>query len=184
MVSERKRLLQRFRVPLGLVLTAAFLALARPTPVTLAAGAIIAAAGLAVRGWAAGHIRKYETLAVTGPYAHTRNPLYLGSFLLALGFTVATGVWWLGLLAAALFLGIYYPVMRVEEADLRRAFGQEFEEFAVNVPLFVPRLTPWKKSGVAFDFGLYCKHREYQAAIGATLGLAALAAKMYYLPHW
>lgn len=180
MVSERKRLLQRYRVPLGFLLTAVFLVLALPTVTTMLIGGAIALVGLWIRAWSAGHIRKFEKLAVSGPYAYTRNPLYLGSLLLAVGFTVAAGVWWLGLLSAGLFIGIYLPVMRVEEEDLRRGFGEEFDEFAKNVPLFLPRLTPWKKSDLKFDFELYLKHREYQAAIGLVLGLAALGAKSYF----
>ncbi len=183
MVSEKKRLLQRFRVPLGFALAAVFLLLARPTVLTLAVGGGVAFVGLLIRAWAAGHIRKYEQLAVTGPYSFTRNPLYLGSFVLAVGFTVAAGVWWLALITAALFIGIYLPVMRVEEQDLKRAFGADFDEFAENVPLFLPRLTPWKKMqkmDAGFDFALYSNHREYQAALGLLLGLAALVAKMAY----
>ena len=100
MVSERKRLLQRYRVPLGFLLTAVFLVLALPTVTTMLIGGAIALVGLWIRAWSAGHIRKFEKLAVSGPYAYTRNPLYLGSLLHAVGFTDAAGVWWLGLLSA------------------------------------------------------------------------------------
>ena len=81
-----------------------------------------------------------------------------------------------------LYLSIYYPVMRVEEGDLRSKFGGEFEMFAANVPPFFPRLTPWRKMDAGFDFQLYLKHREYEAAIGASAALGILAAKMYFLP--
>jgi protein-S-isoprenylcysteine O-methyltransferase Ste14 len=183
MVSSKKRLLQRFRVPLGFLLSAAFLILARPTPLTLAVGGVIAVIGVLIRAWAAGHIHKYEKLAVTGPYSHSRNPLYLGSFILAVGFTIAGNIWWLALITAALFLGIYFPVMRVEEQDLRERHGADFEEFAANVPLFFPRLTPWKKGDAGFDFPLYLKHREYQAALGLLFGLGVLIAKMFVFPQ-
>lgn len=182
MVSKNKRLLQRLRVPLGFVLSAAFIYFARPSIITLAVGGAIALCGLLTRAWAAGHIHKYEKLAVTGPYSFTRNPLYLGSFLLAVGFTIAAGVWWLSLISAALFLGIYLPVMRVEETDLRDRFGAAFDEYVENVPLFFPRLRPWKKLDANFDFQLYLRHREYQAGLGLILGLCALAAKMYFFP--
>jgi len=180
MATNRKRLLQRFRVPLGFLLSAVFIVLARPSALTLSIGGSIAVIGLLIRAWAAGHIHKFEKLAVTGPYSFTRNPLYLGSFILAVGFTVAAGVWWLALITAALFLGIYFPVMRVEEQDLRERFKGEFDEFAENVPLFFPRPTPWKKLDARFDLQLYLKHREYQAAIGLVLGLAVLTLKAIY----
>ena len=115
--------MQRWRVPLGFLCGALFVLFARPRPQTLALGGIIALLGLALRAWAAGHIRKNAELATSGPYAHTRNPLYLGSFLLGIGFTVASGRAILGLLFAALFLGIYLPVMRVEAATLAALFG-------------------------------------------------------------
>lgn len=171
------------RVPLGFVTSAAILILARPTPVSLAIGTVITAVGILIRAWAAGHIHKFEKLAVTGPYSFTRNPLYFGSFLLAAGFAVAAGVWWVALIVGVLYLGIYFPVMRVEEGDLKTRFGSEFEEFAANVPLFFPRLTRWKKIDAGFDFQLYLRHREYQAAVGAVVVIGVLAAKMYFFPH-
>jgi protein-S-isoprenylcysteine O-methyltransferase Ste14 len=178
--ERNKRLLQRIRVPLGFAMSILLIVLARPTATTLIAGGIISLFGLLTRAWAAGHIRKFERLAVTGPYSHTRNPLYFGSFLLAAGFAVAGGVWWLALAVAVVYLCIYFPVMRVEEGDLRKGFGEEFEEFAANVPLFFPRITAWKKMAAPFDFQLYLKHREYQAAIGAVVAFGILAARSYF----
>ena len=106
MVSKNKRLLQRLRVPLGFLFAIIFLIFAKPAPATLLAGAIISIFGILIRAWASGHIRKNQNLAVSGPYAFTRNPLYLGSFLLGVGFSVASGVWWLALIFIILFLGI------------------------------------------------------------------------------
>ena len=180
--EKRKRFLKRIQVPLGLALAIMLVVLAEPTPLTLGIGSFFVVCGVLIRAWAAGHIHKFEKLAVTGPYSFTRNPLYFGSFLLAAGFGIAAGVWWLALIVGVLYLGIYYPVMRVEESDLRSRFGPEFEEFARNVPLFFPRLTPWKKMDASFDFQLYLKHKEYQAAIGAFVAVGVLAAKMYYFP--
>lgn len=177
-------LVQRWRVPLGFLCAAVFLLLARPKPITLLVGAGISVIGLAVRAWAAGHIRKNITLAITGPYAFTRNPLYLGSFFLGLGFTIAAGRWVLAVLFAALFLGIYLPVMRVEANDLSEAFGDEYKRYAASVPLFLPRLTryqPEKAALTHFDTGLYMKYREYRAALGMALGWLALVIKSYFV---
>lgn len=175
-----KRTLQRIRVPLGFIFAAVFFIFAKPTVMTLAIGGVIALIGVAIRAWSSGHIRKAQTLAVTGPYAHTRNPLYVGSFIIGVGFTVAAGVWWLAGLFIALFLGIYLPVMRVEARDMQRIFGEEFEDYERNVPLFLPRLTAWKIGADEFDFQLYLQYREYRAAIGAGVAIAALAAKAYF----
>src|SRR5918996_3964661 len=122
--------IQRWRVPLGFLCGAAFIFFARPTPRMLLIGASVSLLGLALRAWAAGHIRKNTQLATSGPYAFTRNPLYLGSFLLGLGFTIASGRLLLGVLFAALFLGIYLPVMRVEASTMAQLFGEKFKKYA------------------------------------------------------
>ena len=176
-----KRTLQRLRVPLGFLFAAVFLYFARPTLLTIGIGSVIAIIGLAIRAWSSGHIRKAETLAISGPYAYTRNPLYLGSFLMGVGFTVASGVWWLALIFAILFLGIYFPVMRVEAEDIRRVFGKDFDEYERNVPLFFPRFTVWRRTGIAFDSSLYLRYREYRAAIGVAAAIGILAAKALFL---
>jgi protein-S-isoprenylcysteine O-methyltransferase Ste14 len=181
MIKLDKRSLQRLRVPLGFLFAVIFLVFARPTVLTLAAGSLIAIAGLAIRAWASGHIRKASTLAVSGPYAYTRNPLYLGSFLMGVGFTIAAGVWWLALIFAVLFLGIYFPVMRVEMEDMRRIFGDEFDEYERNVPLFIPRFSVWKDTNGKFDSELYLRYREYRAAIGVAAAIGVLAAKAIFL---
>ncbi len=182
MLKFDKRFVQRIRVPLGFIFAVVFLIFARPTAVTLAVGTLVAVIGLGVRAWASGHIRKAKELAISGPYAYTRNPLYLGSFLMGVGFTVAGGVWWLALLFSGLFLGIYLPVMRVEMDDIRRIFDGEFDEYARNVPMLIPRFTVWKRTGTKFDFQLYLQYREYRAALGVFLAIGVLAAKAYFLP--
>ena len=175
--------IQRWRVPLGFMCGAAFIFFARPTPRMLLIGASVSLLGLAVRAWAAGHIRKNAQLAMSGPYAFTRNPLYLGSFLLGLGFTIASGRLLLGFLFAALFLGIYLPVMRVEATHLVELFGKEFETYRQAVPLFFPRLTPFRPNESAvnkFDGSLYLRYREYRAALGLVIAWGLLLIKTYY----
>ncbi len=175
--------IQRWRVPLGFVCAALFVLFAKPGPVTLVAGAIVSLVGLALRAWSAGHIRKNDALATSGPYAYTRNPLYLGSFLLGLGFTIASARWPLALLFIALFLGIYFPVMRVEASTLEELFGESYRRYARDVPLFVPRPTPCRDRSIAnrFDSSLYMRYREYQAALGLLILWGVLVFKTYYL---
>jgi protein-S-isoprenylcysteine O-methyltransferase Ste14 len=176
--------IQRWRVPLGFLCAALFILLAKPRPITLAIGGGVSILGLALRGWAAGHIRKNTALATCGPYAYTRNPLYLGSFLLGLGFTIGAGRWYLGLLFAVLFLGIYFPVMRVESATLAEMFGEDYQHYARQVPLFFPRLTGRRVDEhqvTKFDRSLYLRYREYRATLGLVVAWILLAAKAYYL---
>ena len=176
--------IQRWRVPLGFLCAAVFLFFARPTPGALVVGASVSLLGLALRAWAAGHIRKNAELATSGPYAFTRNPLYLGSFLLGLGFTIASGRLVLGLLFAALFLGIYLPTMRVEASTMAQLFGNDFETYRRSVPLFFPRLTPFRQNEAAaanrFDGTLYFRYREYRAALGLVIAWSLLLIKTYY----
>lgn len=177
---RNKRLLQRMRVPLGFLFGAAFLVFARPEFSTLIAGGIVAVLGVLIRAWASGHIRKNQNLAVSGPYAFTRNPLYLGSFILGVGFTIASGVWWLALAFAVLFLGIYLPVMRVEAGDLIELFGEEYAEYARRVPIFLPRFSAYRASAEKFDANLYLRYREYRAALGFVFAWSILAIKAYF----
>lgn len=167
-------------MPLGFLFAAVFLVFAKPAPVTILVGAAVSIIGLLIRAWASGHIRKNQNLAVSGPYSYTRNPLYLGSLLLGVGFTIAAGVWWLGLVFIVLFLGIYLPVMRVEAEDLTRLFGADYEEYKKAVPLLFPRLSAWKKGDENFDFELYLRYREYRAALGLVFAWGILAAKAYF----
>lgn len=173
--------IQRWRVPLGFLCAAIFILFARPRPLTLLIGAGISLVGLLIRAWASGHIRKNSALAVSGPYAYTRNPLYLGSFILGLGFTIGAGRWLLAVLFGVLFLGIYFPVMRVESATMGQYFGPEFRDYSQAVPLFLPRLTAYNKDNeTKFDGGLYVRYREYQAALGLLAGWGVLILKMYF----
>jgi len=175
--------MQRWRVPLGFACAALFFVFSRPRLWTLAVGALIALPGLALRAWATGHLRKNEALAFSGPYAYTRNPLYVGSFLIGLGFTVAAGRLILGLVFAALFLGIYPAVMRVEARTLSKLFGEDYRRYATAVPLFLPRLSRYRtgEAVAGFDPALYRRYREYRAAIGLVVAWLLLAAKAYWL---
>lgn len=176
--------MQRWRVPLGFACAALFLLLGRPRPLTLIVGGAVAVMGLGLRAWATGYLRKNEALATDGPYAYTRNPLYLGSFLIGLGFTIGGGRLVLGLIFAALFLVIYVPVMRVETTTLEKLFGQSYQRYAQTVPIFIPRLSPYRDQPsrkAEFDAALYRRYREYRAALGSIAAWALLALKAFYL---
>ncbi|HEY3136946.1 MAG TPA: isoprenylcysteine carboxylmethyltransferase family protein [Blastocatellia bacterium] len=176
-----RQIAQRIRVPAGFVLAPLLFISARPTAGTLAAGAFVAVIGLAIRGWASGHLRKMEELTTTGPYAHTRNPLYLGTFLLGAGVAIGGGALWFVALFAAFYLVIYVPVMLAEAETMRQLFAAEYERYSRQVPLFVPRLTPYRRAlshPTQFDVALYMRHREYRAAFGFVVAYGLLAAKL------
>lgn len=161
------------RVPVGYAVGAAVLALARPRLDWLPWAALLLAAGEAVRLWASGHIDKTERLATGGPYAHTRNPLYAGSLLLALGVGVAAASPWAVLLIAVYF-GVFYPaVVREEAAFLRGRFGADYAAWEREVPLFVPRLTPGGPRGTRFSWSRVRRNREWHTAAALPLLFAA-----------
>ena len=136
--------------------------------------------GLALRAYASGYVTKNTELTMTGPYAYTRNPLYLGSMLIAFGFAVAAHSWWIALALAVLFALIYLPTIRSEEEFLRGQFS-DYDEYARRVPRLLPRLTPASSSkrGGGFSGALYRKHREYNAALGALTIYAVLLLKLF-----
>jgi protein-S-isoprenylcysteine O-methyltransferase Ste14 len=170
---------RRVRVPLGFVFAVLYMWLAKPTPKSILAGAVLIIAGLVIRGLASGHLQKNEQLATGGPYAYTRNPLYLGSLILAVGFALAARSWWIVAGIILLFLAIYLPVIRGEEVFLRSRFPQ-FDEYARTVPSLFPRLSRAGKSSGSFSKELFWKHREYNATLGSAAILAALVVKMLW----
>ena len=167
-------------MPLGFVFAIVYFWLARPTWTYLLIGAAIASIGVAIRAAAAGHVKKNRELTRSGPYAYTRNPLYLGSMIIALGFGIASRNPWVAVVIVVLFLAIYLPVIRSEEEFLRSEFP-EFDEYCTKVPRLIPTVRAAGVTGkVAFSKELYLRHREYNAIIGALVMMAALAVKLVY----
>lgn len=181
-----QRVARRIRVPLGFAFAAVFLWLARPSWRTMAASLLLVLPGLWLRGYASGYVKKDAELAVTGPYAHTRNPLYLGSMLMAYGFAAAAWRWEIAAALTVLFAAIYIPTIQSEEAYLRAHFAG-FEAYARAVPRLLPRWTgaaAGDGGGVlgrrGFSMELYLRHREYNSAMGAAAVYLALAARLLF----
>jgi Phospholipid methyltransferase len=186
MPANWSRIARRIRVPMGFVFAGVYLWLARPTFVSMAWSLLLVLPGLWLRGYAAGYVKKNAELTMTGPYAYTRNPLYVGSMLIAFGFAAASKSMVIVLLLAALFAIIYIPVIRSEEAFLRSKFA-DFDAYAASVPRLVPRMRPASIVDRAsdteqgsFSFPLYRKHREYNALMGATAIYAVLALRIIF----
>jgi protein-S-isoprenylcysteine O-methyltransferase Ste14 len=182
-MAEWSQIARRIRVPLGFLFAVLYFWLALPSWRSLMVGAIVVAPGLVIRALASGHVRKNESLATSGPYAYTRNPLYLGSLLIGLGFAVAARSWWVGVALVVMFFAIYLPVIRDEEAFLRRTFP-EFDEYARRVPRMLPRITRAASASgegpAGFSWDLYLKHREYNALLGTLAMMAGLIVKMTF----
>ena len=168
---------RRIRVPLGFIFAVVFVVLAQPTRTSLIVGALVLVPGLVLRGLASGHVQKDKQLTTSGPYAYMRNPLYLGSLMLAAGFAVAARSWWIVGIMLLMFAVIYIPVITGEERYLRQTFP-EYEDYARRVPRFLPRLTPYGSEPGAYSPARYWKHREYQASLGCAAVLAILIIKL------
>src|SRR6202050_2336235 len=169
----------RWRVTLGYPLAAACLWGARPTPKSLVIGACIAILGLAIRGYAAGYLYKGEGVATSGPYAYTRNPLYLGSIVLAAGVIVATWSWVASGRVAAC-IGMLYPAVRRREGvELRARTGDALQRYALQVRQLWPSFRPNVSSEKRFSWAQYKRNRESEAAIGLLVALALLAVRMW-----
>jgi protein-S-isoprenylcysteine O-methyltransferase Ste14 len=168
---------RRLRVPLGFAFAALYLWLARPTAASIVTGGIVAVLGVMLRALAAGHITKNAALTTSGPYAITRNPLYVGSIIIAIGFAIAARSVWVVVALALLFLLIYLPVVGSEEAFLRSQFS-EFTDYARRVPRFLPRLTNIRNLTQGFSRERYRSNHEYNAFLGTLAMIAALVVKL------
>lgn len=176
------RIARRIRVPAGFVLAGLYLWLARPTAQSMTLGSPFIVVGLLLRGAASGELRKNERLATTGPYAYTRNPLYLGSLILATGFAIAARSLCIALALLLMFVVIYLPVVHAEENYLAKHFS-EFTDYARRVPRFIPGLRQRSRTPSSFRWELYRKHREYNAILGSVVIIAALLAKLLWMAH-
>jgi len=153
--------------------------MARPTPMLLIVGGMLVLLGEAGRRWSSGHIDKNAELATAGPYAHTRNPLYVANLLLMIGFCVMSGILWVSVLALLAFAMIYRPVIREEAAHMDKLFGDDYKRWSTEVPLFFPRLTPAPRQRGSFSWALVIQHREHRNAAAFIPGIL-LFALIYY----
>jgi protein-S-isoprenylcysteine O-methyltransferase Ste14 len=168
----------RLRVPSGFLIVIVFAWFSRPTPLGMAMGVPLSLVGLALRAWAAGCLAKNRELATGGPYGYTRNPLYIGTLLVAAGLAVASRSVGLAVLFAAVFLLVYLPVIQNEEQHLRAIFP-EYAAYANRVPALIPRLAPApENSPNPFRTALYLKNQEYQAGLGFLAGMLFLLWKL------
>lgn len=189
-MSGERGFWMRWRVGLGYPVAVVYWLAATPTPRFIAIGGLIASLGLLVRALAAGHLKKSEELTTSGVYSRTRNPLYLGSSLLAAGFAIAGHSWVAGAIVAVYFGVFYYAVMRNEEEELRGRYGEAFRTYAARVPLFFPRMFGAAEEHVKgrpekeFSWAQYKRNREYRALLGTIAALGLVWARMWLPSLW
>jgi protein-S-isoprenylcysteine O-methyltransferase Ste14 len=177
-MTSWKKFAQRTRVPFGTVLGIIFILLMHPSARSISIGGAIALVGALLRLWAAGHIDKGRVLAQGGPYAFTRNPLYLGSFLMALGIILAGQGYWLLLPFGAFFAVFYYPVMRAEEQELLQGHGKEFTEYSQRVPFFFPGIRRVHPASSSFQWSRVIRNREHRTLAGLLVAGGVLILRI------
>ena len=168
----------RLRVPCGFVLLVAFALLSQPSIESIEIGLPIAILGLSLRAWATGHLAKNQTLATSGPYSYIRNPLYVGTLIVAAGIVIACRNWILAAIFALVFLLVYLPVIELEEQHLRKIFP-EYAAYATRVHRLLP-MSRWPGRGAHFSWALYVKNEEYQALLGFLLATAWIVGRLWW----
>jgi protein-S-isoprenylcysteine O-methyltransferase Ste14 len=179
-MASWKQFAQRARVPAGTVLGILFLVLMHPSARSLWIGAAITLPGWLLRFWAAGHIDKGKALTRGGPYAMTRNPLYLGSFLMALGIILGGQGYWLLLLFGGFFAAFYIPVMKAEADYLLGVYGQEFVDYSRRVPAFFPAFQKAGAGTSTFLWSRVVRNREHRNVMGLIIAEAILVLKFIF----
>jgi protein-S-isoprenylcysteine O-methyltransferase Ste14 len=178
MSFDLRLLLPRIRVPAGFLLAGLYFYFSQPTPKSVWTGGAIALVGILFRAWATGHIRKNHELAVTGPYAYTRNPLYFGTFIIGLGFSFAGCNLLILVVFLICFATLYGSVMQQEKEYLMQKFSEEYASYQTRVPLFFPRVWTDRLGEGRFSFQRYLNNREYQAFLGFAAAMGLLVVKI------
>jgi protein-S-isoprenylcysteine O-methyltransferase Ste14 len=172
----------RRRTLVSLLFPLVLLALARPILGWFLGGVGALVLGQLVRIWAAGTIVKDEELSTAGPYGYVRNPLYVGSLLMAVGYCLMSGWWWSFIALVVLFLLFYVTTVLDEERRLASRFGKDFEEYRNNVPRFRPRLRGWRPARGMFSLAQAQANREHISMLWSGILCLAFAARAMLPP--
>ncbi len=170
-----------WRVRSGLLALILSVLIAQPSLLSLLGGLALTSAGLALRIWACGHLKKEKELTTSGPYRYTRNPLYLGNVFIGVGVVISANSWWAILIFAIYFL-MFYPVIILEEKSrMHKLFPQQYKTYSQKVPLFFPKIRPsWPKYPRKFSGELFKKNKETRALFGALIYWAILTILMLF----
>jgi len=172
------RKIRRLPVFIGALLLLLF---AKPEPIGMGVGMILIMMGEAIRIWAAGHLQKNEFLTVTGPYAHVKNPLYIGTILITAGFCIfANNIY---MLAAATFAFCfhYIPYKKKVEGDrLKKIFGSQYVDYDEKVPEYVPRRTPYSNEKARWQFKNFVENSEEGILLILIAGIVLILSRPYW----
>jgi protein-S-isoprenylcysteine O-methyltransferase Ste14 len=182
LVNDLRNKRHRFRQFIGIVFLIVLAVIGQPTTaLPVYVGAALAIFGIAVRLWASGHVKKDKVLAMSGPYAYVRHPLYVGNHLITFGFCLASGLWWSFVVAIALSLYFYPQTIRHEDSLLARLFPGQWESWNKETRALIPRLTPYR-SGQTSEWSFAQSLRQNGEPIIAALLLYGLYVLYSRLP--
>ena len=153
----------------------------RPTPLSIAFGLPPILLGEALRIWACGHLVKTKRLTTTGPYAHVKNPLYVGTILISVGFCVFARLWYVLAAVVIGYFGYYFPRKKKIEGDrLRQIYGEAWERYDKAVPDLLPRLTPYRTGDTArFNGAMVFENSEHGTAMSLALGIILIYVSIW-----
>lgn len=163
------------------ILSMALLFYARPQPRFFLIGLPLILSGESLRLWAAGHLSKNREVTTTGPYAYVKNPLYLGTFLMMIGFCLLAGQWLILAAGLIVFFIYYVPFKKKREADrLREIFGSEWDEYDRSVPDYIPRFSPYERRGRRlWEWARVLSNSEHETAAITLIGVAVIGARFF-----
>ncbi len=175
--------LARYRVPVSLLFVIAYLITSKLSFTFFYFGLPLIIAGESLRIWASGYLHKATKLTTSGPYAFVRNPLYVGNFLLGLGFILIAWNLFLFIVFVLLFVFLYYITIRFEEQRLLKLFDTHYLHYRQYVPSIIPRLPPYKGEKEKFKWTQVKKNREYRAIIGISVLFAIQLIKALLITY-
>lgn len=182
-LKEMKNVFKIYRIQFGYLMAVLFIIFSEYRKEYFLSGLIIVAVGLMYRLWASGFISKNKALIIGGPYLLSRHPLYFGSFLMGLGFSLICGKIILLFIFILFFLIAYFPLMKDEEKKLIGIFGDEYSDYMKNVPMFLPLGNPAGVGSFSFKWELTLKNKEYRAWLGFLVFLVLLLLKFYFVKN-
>lgn len=169
---------RRRRTFFAVVIPLLIWAFSRPQWSGFLGGLVFVVLGQALRIWASGHIHKAQEVATGGPYAFNRNPLYVGSLLIAVGFALMSGVWWAWPVTFLQFAFFYYLAILSEERFLSSRLGRPYAEYCARVPRVLVRLSPYEKAEGRFEWSQVLRNEEYRSVLPVTLLCCMFAARI------
>lgn len=180
MAKERFQKITIKTIPV-FILIALLIIFARPQLPLFLVGVPLIAAGEVLRLWAAGHLSKNREVTTTGPYAYVKNPLYLGTFLIMVGFCFLASQWIILAVGLAGFFIYYAPFKKKAESDrLRQIFGSAWDDYDRSVPDYIPRLTSYEKRGQhRWEWSRVVSNSEHESALVTLTGVVILGARFF-----